>query len=96
MNDVEFSMRRTFSLGRDSFESMSFEVIGRGPNMEMARLDGAHQLLVLASQEMVRIFGIRQQNTTNSAWDQVQMELQGVTQEQANHQSNKLTNSQTI
>ena len=87
MNDVELPMRRTFSLGRDSFESMSFEVIGRGQTLETARLDGARQLLLIASQEMIRIFGVRNQNATNSAWDQVQMELQGVTQELTNQQT---------
>lgn len=72
-------IRRTFWIG--NYETFSIEASGQGTNINQARLLASKNVLELAQQEMIRIFGIRVQNTTSSPYDQVVLELTGINNE---------------
>ena len=70
------TLRRTFNIG--DYESLSVETTAQHEDISVARLIATKQILEQAQQEMVRIFNIRVNNTLNSPWEQVLMELKGV------------------
>lgn len=72
-------IRRTFNLG--NYESLTIEGIGDNPDPNIARLLATQQILWAAQQEMIRIFNIRTLNVHSSPWEQVQLELSGITAE---------------
>lgn len=79
---TKITLRRTFNIG--DFETLSIEAVGEHQNPSVARLVASKQVLELAQQEMVRIFNLRAHNTKNSPWEQVNLELAGVSSELSN------------
>jgi hypothetical protein len=69
-------LRRTINIG--NYETISFEASAEHEDLNIARILAVRKIIELAQQEMVRIFSIRVQNTTNSPWDQMVLELQGL------------------
>lgn len=69
------TIRRTFSLGRDSFESISIEATGEGQTLEAARLCATHKVLELARIELNRVLQVKPMDVKDSVWDRVNLEL---------------------
>jgi len=67
--------RRTLNIG--DFETIQFETIGEHEDFNTARLIAVRKFLELARLELIRIYNVKV-SSNGSAWDRVNVELQGV------------------